>query len=256
MRVLGGQRARRRCCAPAMCPCCCHSRARAQSAIAPPKQRRAIARRLQTPRSNLTARVTRATTRSESAAAGSSTHRASPHPCFAGSAHAPPHGSVAPQRAPCAPAAVCRSRAAAQHGPPAAPALWAGQPREFAAKHLAECGRAAARRRAAQVRAAGCGEPVRSRMRVCVCGSGAQRPLVPAASNPPSSLARSRIPPARSKGAAFVVSEASRSIQDLQKGIEAQANTINQGARGGVRHMTRGLKVYYAQRRPVRCAWP
>ena len=44
-----------------------------------------------------------------------------------------------------------------------------------------------------------------------------------------------------SKGAAFIVSEASRSIHDLQKGIEAQANTINEGARsrlgGGVRRM-------------------
>jgi fumarylacetoacetate (FAA) hydrolase family protein len=47
--------------------------------------------------------------------------------------------------------------------------------------------------------------------------------------------------PIRSKGAAFIVSEAHRSIHDLQKGIEAQANTINEGARsrlgGGVRRM-------------------
>lgn len=41
-----------------------------------------------------------------------------------------------------------------------------------------------------------------------------------------------------------------------RQGAQVVVLTRAHGARGGVRHMTRGLKVYYAPRRPVRCAWP
>ena len=37
-----------------------------------------------------------------------------------------------------------------------------------------------------------------------------------------------------------------------RRGAQVGVLTRAHGARGGVRHMTRGLKVYYAPRRPVR----